>query len=82
MFGFVDSSLNMFDGLNHEVLMYYMEEEERGPREEKLDGMLLTDYMFQRNFIFSKTGLKNILQTIASILSYPSRRGGGWEPHI
>ena len=50
MFSVVDPSLNIFDAMDHEVLMHYMAEAERGPRDKNLDGMHLTDYTFKRYF--------------------------------
>ena len=82
MFGVVAPPMDTFGAVDHEVLIYYMEEEERGQREEKVDGMFLTDFMFQRHFQFSKTGFKNLLQKIAPMLTHQNRRGGGLEPHI
>ena len=50
MFGVVALPIDMLNSVDHEVLLHYMDEEERRPREERLDGMLLTYYIFQRNF--------------------------------
>ena len=50
MFGVVAPPMDTFDAVDHEVLMHYMDEKERGPREVKLDETLLTDYMFKRHF--------------------------------
>ena len=50
MFGIVAPPMDMLGAVDHEVLMHYMEEEERGQREEKVDGMFLTNFMFQRHF--------------------------------
>ena len=44
MFGVVAPPIDMFDTVDNEILMLKMDE--RGQREEKLDGILLTDYMF------------------------------------
>ena len=41
MFGIVAPPMNMFGAVDHEVLMYYLEQKERGQREFKLDGTLL-----------------------------------------
>ena len=82
MFGVVAPPMDMFDAVDHEVLMHYMDEEERGPREEKLDGTVLTEFMFQRYFRFSRTGFENLLEMIVPMLTHQIRRGGGLEPHI
>ena len=62
--------------------MYYLKEEERGQRDVKLDGTLLTDFMFQRHFQFSRYGFKKLLQLVAPMLIHQTRRGGGLESHI
>ena len=46
MFGLVVPPMDTFGAVDHEVLMHYMDEEERGPRVEKLDGTVLTYFMF------------------------------------
>ena len=78
----VEPILDMFDVVDHEVLMNYMDEEERGPREVMLDRAVLTDFMFQKYSQFSRNGLENLLQMIPPILTHQSRKGGGLEPHI
>ena len=54
MFGLVAPPMDTFGAVDHEVLMNYLKEEERGERDVKLDGTLLTDFMFQRHFRFSR----------------------------
>ena len=46
MFGLVAPLLDTFQVMDHEVLMYYIDEEEKGPREVKLVRIVLTDFMF------------------------------------
>ena len=82
MFCLVAPPIDMLGAVDHEVLMYYMEEEERGPRDDKLDGSVLTDFMFQRHFRFLRYGFQNLLQMLAPMLIHHNRRGGGLEPHI
>ena len=82
MFGIVASPLDMFGAVDHEVLMYYLEQKERGQREFKLDGTLLTSFMFKRHYRFSTEGFEKLLQLIAQMIIHQSRRGGGLEPHI
>ena len=50
MFGVVAPPLDMLGAVDHEVLMHYLDEEERGPREDIVDGIFLTDYIFERHF--------------------------------
>lgn len=74
--------MQMFEEVDNQVLMHYLEEEEKGPREEKVDGRFLTDFMFKRHFRFSKYGFEELLKMLAPILTHPSRRGGGLDPAI
>ena len=53
MFGIEPPPQNIFGAVDHEVLMYYLEQKEIGQREFKLDGTLLTSYMFKAHFRFS-----------------------------
>ena len=82
MFGIEPPPQNMFGAVDHEVLMYYLEQKERGQREFKLDGTLLTSFMFKRHYRFSTEGFEKLLQLIAPMIIHQSRRGGGLEPHI
>ena len=82
MFGLVAPPMDTFEAVDHEVLMYYMDEEERGPREIMLDGTVLTNFMFQRHFRFLRYEFKNLLQMIAPMLIHHIRRDGGLELHI
>ena len=70
------------DTLDHEVSMFYLKDLDRGQRNVKLDGTLLTDFMFQRHFRFSRHGFEKLLQLVAPMLIHQTRRGGGLEPHI
>ena len=82
MFGIEPPPQNIFGAVDHEVLMYYLEQKERGQRVFKLDGTLLTSFMFKRHYRFSTEGFENLLKLIAPMLIHQSRRGGGLEPHI
>ena len=82
MFGIQAPPMDIFGAVDHEVLMYYLKEEERGQRDVKLDGTLLTDFMFKRHFRFSRHGFEKLLQLVAPMLIHQTRRGGGLEPHI
>ena len=70
-------ALDMIDIVDNQVLMHYLAEEECGPRQEKIDGRFLTDFMFHRHFRFSKHGFEELLKMVAPILTHPTRRGGG-----
>ena len=61
IFDVVSPPMDRFGAVDYEVLMHNLEEEERGQREEMVDGMFLTDFIFQRHFQFLKTGFKNLL---------------------
>ena len=50
MFGIEPPPQNIFGAVDHEVLMYYLEQKERGQREFKLDGTVLTSYMFKSHY--------------------------------
>ena len=82
MFGIEPPPLNLLGALDYEVLMYYLEEKERGQRVFKLDGTVLTSYMFKLHYRFSTEGFEKLLQLIAPMIIHQSRRGGGLEPHI
>ena len=75
-------ALDMIDIVDNQVLMHYLAEEECGPRQEKIDGRFLTDFMFHRHFRFSKHGFEELLKMVAPILTHPTRRGGGLDPAI
>ena len=80
MFGIEPPPRNMFEAVDPEVLMYYLEEKERGQREFKLDGTLLTSYMFKRHYRFLTEGFEKLLQLIAPMIIHQTRRGGGGSP--
>ena len=82
MFGIEPPPQNIFGAVDQEVLMYYLEQKERGQREFKLDGTLLTSYMFKAHFRFSTVNFEKLLQLIAPMIIHQTRRGGGLEPHI
>ena len=82
MFGIEPPPQNMFGAVDHEVLMYYLEQKERGQREFKLDGTVLTSYMFKSHYRFSTENFEKLLQLIAPMIIHQSRRGGGLQPHI
>ena len=50
MFGIEPPPQDIFGAVDQEVLMYYLEQKEIGQREFKLDGTLLTSYMFKAHF--------------------------------
>ena len=64
-------ALDMIDIVDNQVLMHYLAEEECGPRQEKIDGRFLTDFMFHRHFRFSKHGFEELLKMVAPILTHP-----------
>ena len=82
MFGIEPPPQNIFGAVDQEVLMYYLEQKEIGQREFKLDGTLLTSYMFKAHFRFSTVNFEKLLQLIAPMIIHQTRRGGGLEPHI
>ena len=82
MFGIEPPPQDIFGAVDQEVLMYYLEQKEIGQREFKLDGTLLTSYMFKAHFRFSAVNFEKLLQLIAPMLIHQTRRGGGLEPHI
>ena len=75
MFGIEPPPLNLLGALDYEVLMYYLEEKERGQRVFKLDGTVLTSYMFKLHYRFSTEGFEKLLQLIAPMIIHQSRRG-------
>ena len=66
-------ALDMIDIVDNQVLMHYLAEEERGPREDKVEGRFLTDFMFKRHFRFSKHGFEQLLKMVAPNLTDPTR---------
>ena len=48
--GIVAPLMDIFGAVDYEVLMSYLEEKERRQRDVKLDGTLLTEFMFKRHY--------------------------------